>query len=100
MPKVETALPSLREPVLFALKLLKQLLQVTAPGGENADIPMQGAYIFILVQRRGDPHRYGLLPDPGEPLADPALAQQFQHALLYDPRFEDQFVEMDQLLVA
>jgi hypothetical protein len=80
--EVKTAVPSLGEASIFALKLGKQAGEGNAPGGENPEVPVHGKNEFVAGHGGRYTDRNGFLPHAAEPLADFPLAKLGHHFLL------------------
>ena len=84
---------------MLSLKLLEELLQAAVARGENPEVAVQRANIFVFFERSGNTYCNGFLPDTAEPLAHSALAQQLKHALFNHPWFKNEFIKMNELFV-
>ena len=97
--EVEGAVAALGEAAVLAEELAEETGEVELPGGEDAQVPVHGQDPVVGLERRGHAHRDGLLADAGEPLREPALAEEEQHLLLDHPGQEQGAVQLAQLVL-
>ena len=96
--EVEGAVAALREAALAPEQLAEEARQVEVAPREDAEVAVHRQDVVAGLERRHDAGGDRLLADAGEPLAEPALAQQHQHLLFDHPRQQQRAVEVPQLL--
>jgi hypothetical protein len=86
--KMKAPVPTFGKSVPFSLPLGKKAVQGYVPCGKNAQVPMHGQYILLLLQSTGHPNGNGFLAYPTEPFGNSALSQKKQHFLLDQARLQ------------
>ena len=85
-PKWKVRSRPVGESVGLAEELPEQPIEVDAAGGEHAEVAVHRQDPVVGLEGVGHADGDGFLADPAEPLRQPALAQQRQHALLDQAR--------------
>ena len=94
--EVEAAVAPGGEAPLPAEQLAQQPVEVDAPGGEDAEVAVQRQDDVVAPEGGHHPDGDRLLPDAGEPLRQPALAEQPEHLLLHQARHEQRPIQRGQ----